>query len=85
MVISGSTSVFVQFGNCKTRATRVNGRHFNAALAACGDELVVKDGSGDVIVPSKGATWSDVAASVRDGKKVQASVGARKRKTAIAA
>lgn len=67
MIIDGKLQIVVN-----GTTTRVLGRDFNVALKTLGDRLTVHDTNGNVIVPSKNLTWSQVANAVRQGKKVQA-------------
>lgn len=69
MNINGTTVVLVN-----NHSTRVLGRHFNKALKK-NALLVVTDLDGQVITPSKGLSWLEVAAQIRAGKSVQAASG----------
>lgn len=76
MNLAGNTPVVVNGKN-----TRVLSHEFNRALKTSKDpmKLEVKDEEGNLIVPSKGLTWSDVATAIRTGKKVQAKTEKTKR------
>lgn len=67
MIVNGKTIIVVN-----GRATRVCGREFNKALRRTRGEPIILDGEGRRLIPSKGLTWSAVAAQVRAGKSVQA-------------
>lgn len=69
MVINGKTPIVVN-----GRTTRVCGRRFNELLRASTAEPTILDVNGKRIVPSKGLSWSAVAAQVRAGKSIQAKV-----------
>lgn len=67
MIVNGKTPIVVN-----GRTTRVCGHRFNELLRGSSAEPIVLDVSGKRIVPSKGLSWSAVAAQVRAGKSIQA-------------
>lgn len=72
MIISGTTVLMVN-GTANTfKATRVCGRVFNAALRNGLRRSDVRLPTGEIVAPSKGLSWGDVAKLIRAGKKVQA-------------
>lgn len=74
MIINGATVLMVNGTSNTFRATRVCGRVFNAALKNGLRRSDVRLPSGEVVVPSKGLSWADVATLIRAGKKVQAAL-----------
>lgn len=74
MIISGTTVLMVN-GTANTfKPSRVCGRVFNAALKNGLRRSDVRLPSGEIVAPSKGLSWADVANLIRAGKKVQAAV-----------
>lgn len=72
MNLTGSTPIIVN-----NKLTRVCGRTFNSALRKAEEdrcELIVYYGMEEdtKVLPSKGLSWANVAAMVRQGKQVQA-------------
>lgn len=76
MNITGTTVLMVN-----GKVTRVCGRRFNAAIKSH-NPITIKLETGEVVTPSKGLGWIDVAKLVREGKKVQAAVAGKARKRA---
>lgn len=75
MVINGKTALFVN-----GKMTRVCGARFNRAVKR---GLPILGMTGEVITPSKGLSWLDVAKLVRAGKSAQASSGTRSKRASV--
>lgn len=86
MNINGQTKILVTFASAQHRGqrfvhtTRVLGTRFNRALKRYGSALTVSTIAGAPLTPSKGASWEDVAAAVREGKSFSCSVPRKSKK-----
>lgn len=67
MIINGKTPIVVN-----GRTTRVCGHQFNKVTRGRLIGVQVCDTQGNILVPSKGLSWDQVAEQVRAGKSVQA-------------
>lgn len=72
MNINGSSKVLVVVSGRRNRLTRVGSKHFNAGTRL--GMAVLDPETSSPIVLSKGLSWADCGAAIRNAKSVQARV-----------